>query len=296
MADFRKEINRLQENNDKAGLIDALTERLGEETTSVNPLTTAMFEELRPETSPVEYARQSEYYTPDTSRVATNAIALKILLHEQVGRPLYEPVERLVKQDLAECIVAIDASRDGVESGRGVHTPTTLPENVTGFVDEPPDRADMIASPFNNIADLDTAQPALELDVPEASHYVYVLDCTPSLNDEPGQIWDRRRAVKTKIDAGIPLTRLEPKERATHALNTQDRVYYVGSTSDPIKRIQEHMSGTDKSGVNFTNSLPPQAVVEITTCDSRQAAEATEGTRASEIDRQDGLFAYSDEM
>ncbi|MDS0223470.1 GIY-YIG nuclease family protein [Haloarcula sp. S1AR25-5A] len=296
MADFRTDINRLQDNNTKSGLKDKLAQRLGERTTSVNPLTTAMFEELQPGTRPVEYARQSEYYTPDTSRVATNAIALKILLHEQVGRPLYEPVERLVKQDFAECIVAIDAFRDGMESGRGLHTPTTLPENVSGFVDEPPDRADTIASPFGVIADLDTSQTALELDVPEASHYVYVLDCTPPLNDEPGQIWDRRRAVKTKIEAGIPLSRLEPKERATDALNQQERVYYVGSTSDPTKRIQEHMSGTDKSGVNFTNSLPPQAVVEVTGCNSRQAAESNEGARAREIHRKDGLFAYSDEM
>lgn len=48
MADFREEINQLQNEHTKAGLVDALAERLGERTTSVNPLTTAMFAELRP--------------------------------------------------------------------------------------------------------------------------------------------------------------------------------------------------------------------------------------------------------
>jgi len=122
------------------------------------------------------------------------------------------------------------------------------------------------------------------------------LDCTPPIEEEPAKIFDRRRAVQTKIDAEIPLSELEPKERATHALNQSKRVYYVGSTNDVAKRVGEHLSGTDKSGVNFTNTLPPQTLVKVKGCNSRAHAESLEGALAREITGEEGLFAYSDEM
>lgn len=300
MADFRQEIHRLQNEHTKSELIDALAGRLGERTTSVNPLTTAMFDELRPETRPVAYARKSEYYSEDTSRVATNAIALKILLHEQVGRPLYEPVETLVKQDFAECIAAVDAFHRGADRGMGLHTPTTLPLDVEGFVDAPPGRSGTPDSPFDIVADLEppsgTQRVGAQFDTDDAPYFVYVLDCTPPVDDEPGKIWDRRRAVRTKIEAGISLPELEPKERATHALNQNKRIYYVGSTNDIAKRVREHLAGTDKSGVNFTNTLPPQALVEVRSCESRTRAESLEGALARELAEKGKLFAYSDEM
>jgi predicted GIY-YIG superfamily endonuclease len=300
MADFRQEIDRLQDENTKAELIDALAERLGERTTSVNPLTMAMFAELRPGTRPVAYARKMEGYSEDTSRVATNAIALKVLLHEQVGRPLHEPVETLVKQDFAECIAAVDAFHDGYDQGMGLHTPTTLPLDVDGFVDDPPDRSRTPPSPFDIVANLGatagTAPVETQSDVSDAPYYVYVLDCTPSIEDEPTKISDRRRAVQTNIEAGMSLSELEPKEQATHALNHCKRVYYVGSTNDVTKRVEEHLSGTDKSGVNFTNTLPPRALVKVQTCDSRTHATSLEGELAREIAEREELFAYSDEM
>jgi predicted GIY-YIG superfamily endonuclease len=300
MADFRDEINRLTDKYSKTELIDTLEERLGERTTSVNPLTTAMFAELRPGTQPVEYARRSEDYSEDTSRVATRAIGLKILLHEQVGRPLYAPVERLVKQDFAECIVAVDAFRQGFDHGMGIHTPTTLPLDTAGFVDDPPDRSRTPDSPFNIVADLKSdsgsQQIATQFSANDSPYFVYILDCTPPVDNEAQKIWDRRRAVQTKIEAGNSLSRLEPKERAIHALNQSKRVYYVGSTNDVAKRVEEHCTGTDKSGVNFTNTLPPQNLVKVERVDSRTRAKSREGELANELNREERLFAYSDEM
>jgi len=300
MADFREEINRLQNEYTTDGLIDALAERLGERTTSVNPLTTAMFAELRPESQPIEYARRSADYSADTSRVATNAIALKILLHEQVGRPLSEPVETLVKQDFAECIAAVDAFHEGVDHGMGLHTPTTLPLDVTEFVDNPPDRSHTSGSPLETIAPLDTdsgiQQVDAQFDAADSPYFVYVLDCTPPVDDESGKMWDRRRAVQTKIEAGLPLSELEPKEQAIHALNQGNHVYYVGSTNDIKKRVREHLSGTDKSGVNFTNTLQPRSLIKVECCDSQTRAVSREGALARELTQKEGLFAYSDEM
>lgn len=296
MADFREKINRLQNEHSEPGLKDALAERLGERPTSVNPLTTAMFSELRPGTEPVEYARRSDDYSKETSRVATRAIALKRLLHEQVGRPLYEPVERLVKQDFAECIAAVDAFHDGRDKGMGVHTPTTLPLEVDEFVDAPPDRSQTPESPFHITADLNSTSGNQQIDTADAPYFVYVLDCTPPVDDEPAKIWDRRRAVQTKIEAGVSQSELNLKERATHALNQNNRVYYVGSTNDVANRVREHLSGTDKSGVNFTNTFPPQALVKVQGCDSRAHAESLEGALAGKLTSREKLFAYSDEM
>ena len=300
MADFREEIHRLQNEQTKSELIDALAERLGERVTSVNPLTEAMFAKIRPDTHPVKYARESGSYSGDNSRVAMNATALKILLHKQVGRPLYEPVESLVKQDFAECIAAVDAFQKGIEHGLGAHTPTTLPLNVDGFVDEPPDRSRTPNSPVEVIVDLESETGIQQVDAQfntaDSSYFVYVLDCTPPIRDEPPKIWDRRRAVQTKIDAGASLPELEPKEQATQALNQNKRVYYVGSTNDIATRVREHLSGTDKSGVNFTNTLPPRALVKVQNCDLRARAESLEGALAEELTSKDGLYAYSDEM
>lgn len=89
---------------------------------------------------------------------------------------------------------------------------------------------------------------------------------------------------------------LEPEEQATHALNQDKRVYYVGSTNDIVTRVQNHLSGTDKSGVNFTNTLPPRSVVKVESCDSRTHAESLEGALARKLNGREGLFAYSDEM
>lgn len=300
MADLREEIHQLQTANTKSELIDILAERLGKRTTSVNPLTAAMFDELRPGTRPVEYARKSEDYSQETSRVATNAIALKILLHEQVGRPLYEPVETLVKQDFAECIAAVDAFHEGVTPGMGLHTPTTLPLNVDEFVDEPPNRFSTPNSSFDSVADLESSSGIdnvdAQYDTTDSTYYVYVLDCTPPIDEEPGKIWDRRRAVQTKIEAGISVSELEPKEQAIHALNQENRVYYVGSTNDVAKRVQEHLSGTDKSGVNFTNTLPPRTLVKVQSCDSRARAKTMEGALARKLTKKECVFAFSDEM
>lgn len=300
MADFREKINRLQNEHTKAELIDALAERLGERTTSVNPLTTAMFSELRPGTRPIEYARRSEDYSKDTSRVATRAIALKILLHEQVGRPLYEPVERLVKQDFAESIAAVDAHREGFDQGMGLHTPTTLPLDMAEFVDNPPERSQTPDSPFEIRADLESdswiQQIESQFETTASPGIVYVLDCTPPIDNEPAKMWDRRRAVQTNIEAGVSLSELDPKEQATHALNQSKRVYYVGSTNNIRKRVREHLSGTDKSGVNFTNTLPPRFLVKLQSCDSQKHAKSLEGALAKEITQKEGLFAYSDEM
>ena len=92
MADFRDKILEFQESN-ISELQDILEKETGERPTSVNPLTDVMFRRIAPEENPMEFARKSSYYSDELQPVAKNAVALKHLLHEQVGRPLHNRVK-----------------------------------------------------------------------------------------------------------------------------------------------------------------------------------------------------------
>ncbi|MFC7216009.1 GIY-YIG nuclease family protein [Saliphagus sp. GCM10025334] len=304
MSDFRPEINRLQDEYSKADLVDKLADRLGERATSVNPVTEAMFERIAPGTQPIMYTRKSENYSENLKPVAKNATALKHLLHEQVGRPRSERVLTLKKQDFAECIVAVDAYDDGHERGPGIHVPTTLPMTAEGFQTEPPTRTVVTDSPFETIVELDEDyQSRLSQwmknhpDRADGSCAVYVLDCTPPVGDqEDDRIRSLRSTVTTKLEHGIKQSELEPTGQAAEALNKDNRIYYIGSTTDLGKRIQEHCIGTAVSGVDFTQVLPPTALVEVQGYKSVDEARRKEGQRAREINSLENAFAYSDVM
>lgn len=302
MADFRNQIDTLQVNNRKDELIDILSDKLDGRTTSVNPLTEAMFERIAPNHYPTAYAQKSENYAEDWKPVKKNATALKFLLHEQVGRPLYERVLTLKKQDFAECITAIDAYEKGQERGAGEHVPTTLPDEADNFVNEPPRRERFTSSPFDTIVEL-TGEYQEEVlqwlhqnsDAGSSSYFVYVLNCTPDIGeDESEKVRNLRCATETKITSGI--SDLDVKERAAKALNNNKQIYYVGSTNNITERLRQHDIGTSASGVNFTMNFGPKQLVEVQTCNSRSAAENLEGERARELDNCEELFAYSDEM
>lgn len=304
MADFREKIHRLQDNNTKNELIDILADRVGEAVTSVNPTTEAMVDRIAPEYEPIDFALKSENYSDDFQPVAKNALALKILLHQQVGRPMYDRILTLKKRDFAECIAAVDAHDEGSERGFGLHTPTTLPRDVDEFVNSPPNRTQTRDSLFDTIAEIEgeydeqiTCWCNQNPELADAPFYVYVLDCTPVVGERENQmVWDLRREVQTKMEAGIPITTLKPGERAAQALNESKRVYYVGSTSDVVQRVHEHDVGTAKSGVDFTTIISPKRLVDLQARDSRQRAKSTEGDRARDLNSQEGVFAYSDEM
>ncbi|WP_115864773.1 GIY-YIG nuclease family protein [Halorussus litoreus] len=302
MADFRDQIGRLHTNNRKDELIDILSDKLGEKTTSVNPLTEAMFERIAPNYSPRDYAQESENYAEDWKPVKKNATALKFLLHKQVGRPLYERVLTLKKRDFAECITAIDAYESGQKRGTGEHIPTSLPDEADDFVSDPPRRKRSTSSSFDTIVELTgdyQKEVAQWLDQNSnggsSPYFVYVLDCTPDTGEnESEKVRNLRCAVETKITSGI--SRLDVKERAAKALNDDQHIYYVGSTNNITDRLRQHDIGTAASGVDFTTNFSPKQLVEIQTCSSRSTAESLEGERARELDDREGLFAYSDEM
>lgn len=304
MGDFREEIARHKSAHTKAELVDVLADELGERATSVNPLTEAMFSRVAPEFRPTEYARKADGHREDARRVAQNATALKLLLHEQVGRPRYDRVLTLKKQDFAECLAAVRAFDDGVERAVGVHAPTTLPLDVEEVAAEPPKRTrptEPLGEPITALTEGYQRRLATWLDshteIANSPYTVYVLDCTPDVgDDEHEMVADLRRAVHAKLEAGIPRGSLTIKERAAAELNDDNRLYYVGSTGDLEKRIDEHETGAAASGVDFTTNFRPRRLVDVRSASTEGAAKQLEGERAREIDRQTGRFAYSDEL
>jgi hypothetical protein len=148
---LRDEIEKALATHSKDQLIDALAEKLEKRATSVHPLIEAMFDRIAPKHQPIEYARKADGHREDSKRVAMKSTALKILLHEQIGRPLYMRVLTLKKRDFAECILAVDAYDEGIEQAPGIHVPTTLPFGIDEFILDPPTRTQPSASPFNTI-------------------------------------------------------------------------------------------------------------------------------------------------
>lgn len=304
MADFRNELDDLQDHHTKAELIDVLAEKVGTRATSVNPVTQAIFDRIVPDHQPVEFARRAAGYSDDLKPVQKNATALKILLHEQVGRPLHDRVLNLTKRDFAECIVAVDAYESGYERGFNTHVPTTLPRSMDGFVSEVPARSKTPPSPFETGIELvgDFEDQLVQwadqqLSATDPAYFVYTLDCTPPIGgDENPKIRELRRAVKTHIVAGTDIEALHPGEQAAHALNQNNRIYYVGSTNDLVQRIQQHVTGTAESGVDFTTIMPPRSLVSVAGTRSRTEAETMEGEQAIKLNRRENLFAYSDEL
>lgn len=304
MADYRDQITQLQDEHTKDELVDELAARLSTRATSVNPVTEAMFATIAPAADPIEYARRADGYTDDLRPVAKNATALKMLLHERVGRPCHDRILRLTKGDFAECIVAVDTDECGSEREYGDHRPTTLSKDADRALDTAPDRSATLAPPFEPLVDLAgnarerVADWLDETPARAAGEYaVYTLDCTPATGDEePRKIRQLRRTVKMNDDAESRPRSMTPREQAARALNDSKRLYYVGSTCKLPRRVHEHVIGTAASGVNFTTTFPPQHLVQVEGCTSQSAARHREGRRARKLTQQDGVFAFSDEL
>lgn len=303
MADFRNKIDRLQQEYTEDELIEQFAECTGESPTSYNPLTKAMFREISPDHSPDNFAKRHEDFSDDLNPVEKNALALRLLLHEQIGSPLFDTRGQLTKLDYAECITAIDAYHDGVPREREKHVSTDLPPEANSLVDAP-NRSEPAGGDQDPIArfDNDPEQAVLEWlernpEISDAESYVYVFDCTPPAGDsEPGKVRYQRRVARSKLEGENTYQSLNPIEQAAVTLNEDKSVYYVGMADDVTERIRRHSAGSGHHGIRFTHVYRPRTVLEIEACSSTSEAKALEARRAREYNEEDGIFAYSENM
>lgn len=255
-----------------------------------NDFMQACYEQMDVDESWSAKVQTHENYSPSWSKKRQLATVLRMVLTERVDRPKHQGITSLNKQVLAELIVAIEQSNEPATETRtetsqdSISPPTrdSLPDHR--FEDR------LSADAFHDYAlyewIMDHRSPT------DGEHGVYVLDCTPPIDEaEDFQVKSLRTEVHKKSEAGHSLSKFE---RAAEAVNNSERLYYVGYAGDIPKRVREHVGGADSGGAKFTNMFVPQALVDVTWFDTERAARQYESRRARELTVPGESFAYAE--
>jgi len=297
MGDFRQQIQN-KASRGRSGLESELRNLLPEQHESAvrgsfnNELKQACFKRIAPEEDPFEYVRQWPNYNDSwkSKKGKSLATALRMLLTEQIGLPRYEVLDGYKKQVLAEIIVGIHASDEGALRDFDRHVPATLPPGVSVPLEDPPDRDESTVAGFEDLTNLSAFRELVSESELESNRFaVYVLDCTPPVEDERKALWQLRRDSWAKANNGYSLG---PKEEAAQALNKGEKVLYIGQTSDLEDRMERHRIGASAGSARFTNFFYPEGIVEVSWHDSEKEAKDFERERASELLIPGESYAY----
>lgn len=295
MADFREDLRALTSKSTQ-DLEDELRRFLNDRHESTvcgslnNDFKEACFNRIAPDNKPEDYLRDWPNYTDSWGPGKSLATALRMLLTEQIGLPVYAVLDGYKKRVLAEIILGIRAADNGVERMADAHVPVTLPPDIPVPVEEPPSRARQISNREAKLTSLSNVSGMLS-DSPEISdeYAVYVLECTPPVDEERDALYQLRRDAWAKAEHGY---RFNPKERAAQALNHGEQVLYIGQTNDVVDRMERHRAGASAGSARFTNLFFPNGVIEVTWHSSEAEAKAYEQQRATELTVSGESFAY----
>jgi hypothetical protein len=269
MDELRPRVTRAEVGNTKAQLREKIGRELGDEWVNNVPsnLNTewmrVCYERISGGEDPYErLAEQHDNYSSqwvtDKNEQVHYATALKLLLHERVGRAEDDVLRRQTATVLAEILVALQtnttelADQWNTEADRAAlraaaPTRTVRPEPT--FED--------------TLAFEDALTPALDdwiarRNPDEDAQVVYVLDCTPPIGDEEDSKVESLRGRVAQSDA--PET---GPEYAARAANNDEVVYYVGSRiGDLATRLQQHEGRASTGGAAFTGTFLPVSLVD----------------------------------
>jgi len=299
MGDFRTHAREVRKSNNSelraqlAGRDDTYEPK---DLKYVSNLCELTFREIDVDKDPQAYVEERFGDISGWGDTRTSATALRVLLTEQIGRPVYERISNVSKAEWADAIVAID---DGyVESGDESHVPISLPEGTEEHLTDPPNREESPAQSKSDISDFsDFESWVAENQPPDRSHAAYVVDCTPSIDDESPAIHELRKHTYALTQAGVELTKKtlgydETKYRAARAANRCDRIYYIGETNDLVDRMSQHRAGADVGGSGFTNLVTPNYIIDICWCESKSDAKDLEQELVTEWNHCEGTFAF----
>lgn len=298
-SNVEQKVERLESkySRNKAGLWGLLGDELGDVyggdvPTNLNTdFLGGCFEQISPGENPRERLRRdfdnySEEWVREKNEQAILATALKLLLHERVGRAKHNVVTSTTTRLLAQIVVAIriDSTRTGDDGSQCQDT--ELEEFLD--LDSRPTHPFDDTFPFEKVPTSEFESWVEQQRTPaEGKHGVYVLDCTPaSGEDEDSRIRSLRREVYQtgKIQ--------KPKHKAAMSLNNGECVYYVGYTADLVDRMRRHAKGTSYSGVAFTALFKPREIVEVSWFDTETEGREYEKQRAEEVTESGGPYAY----
>lgn len=244
-------------------------------------------------TIPHQYAVHDE-----AASAGQKARELRRFLADHVGRPQYEKIIHLTKDDLAECLVALRVAAAGLNTPVEA-VPTTLPSGAERHI---PDQPHARSQPTHH-PDVDPEsfipltrnwQSGIKARFPTADWYVYELDVTPPVDDEPEDIELLRRHTEAVEQFGKSGGKLNGIYRAAHVLNHDCAVYYVGETNDIIDRLDRHRRGAAYSGSKFPHLFSPTGgVINITGGAPSQDPENLEQGRTTALTESGTCWAYS---
>lgn len=295
MADFREQLQTLSSRTtrDLEDELRRLLDRRHESTVRGslnNDFKEACFTRIAPDTDPEDYLRDWPNYNDSWGPGKSLATALRMLLTDQIGLPVYAVLDGYKKQVLAEIIIGIRAADNGIKRAANAHVPVTLPPDIPLPVEDPPSRTRQSDSREANLTSLsnvsDMLPPSQE---PPDKYAVYVLDCTPPVKEERDALYQLRRDAWAKAEYGY---RLNPKERSAQALNRGERVLYIGQTNDVVDRMERHRDGASAGSARFTNLFYPKGVIEVSWHSSEDEAKAYEQQRTTELTVSGESFAY----
>lgn len=284
----RDDVQRLQSRT-KPELKQLLADELGDSYHQAipgslkNAFLRACYDRIHPGHDPIDRAREHPDYSESWREKRKLATALRMLLSALGVREPGTPLTQLDKPALAQLIVAIRLADEG-------ETPT---DGNSANIDAP-SRPSPSQQIFDEILTLDEAT---EEDVKKwvgerqpnsRTHAVYVLDCTAPRDAEPISLSQLRARVEKEREK----RELSGRDKAAASLTDGERVYYVGYTNDVVDRVARHCGGASYGGGTFTNTFPPQAIVDVTWFETEQEARRMEAQIAAELTEDGERFAY----
>lgn len=300
---IRRKVEQLQSNHTrKAPLWRLLDDELGDAYRGEVPTNLsveflqACYTRIAPEEDPYDrlesyHDNYSAQWIQNTTKQAQLATALKLLLHQRVGRSEGNVINSATIQLLSELIVAMRTASDEYADQ------WLTDEDRRKRLDTAPERETPPESSFEDELSFEDALTH-ELDdwlaerrsESAGSYAVYVFDCTPDIGEaEDSKI----RSLRSRVTTSDSVT--DPVEKAAQAANNNERVFYVGSANDLRKRMNRHDRLPSGGGANFTATFRPSALVEVSWYETKEKALKQEGKRARDLTRPSESYAYSEQ-
>lgn len=251
-----------------------------------NDFLRACYTRIAPKEDPAERARSHPDYSESWREKRTLATALRMLLAARGVREPDTPLTTLDKAALAQIIVAIRLVDTDQHQGLEASVEREPPERTI-----PPEPCFDERLHLNSDATeseveswIDAHHSGIEL-----VHSVYVLDCTPPINEESNSLESLRARVAEKERTGDIFIKME---EAAAAVTRGERIYYVGYTNNVIDRVTRHVGGASYGSAKFTHTFRPQALVEVNWYDTEAVARNRERQRAQELIRPGKSYGY----
>lgn len=305
MADLRREYDEFK---DRYSSKDAVLENLDEiietydvssETSLKVPFLTACFDYIAPNREWQNLVEAREDYADWWNPQKAAATALKMVMNRQTGWPIHKALLDFEWKYLVGIFFAVKMRQEEVSWSED-HFPHTLPPGLDKELyyteleaRRPPELEFSTLFSFSDTVKNDATALLDQRDIDSRHgehHLVYLIDCTPPLEDEREEVTDIRQYVQAKQLGNYPIS--NRREEAALWLNESKPLIYVGSTHEFPARMRKHFRGKSSGAAEFLNLYKPQQLLDLDEHDSDPEAESAEVTKASMLRLKTDCFVF----